>query len=354
MVAPQTGSNSPARPSGLKEVRSVPGIFSHLIIGIVCFMAGRASSGSPVATMGNAVVTGGTTAPLATASTPVTVADTAAAPRALDNVDPNFPYDIKCLQALPEWVLSDKPDIMSDIFRSVPATDKSTSHKYQHMYHRYFSKLALRTCHTNHNNKIRVLEIGLGCGRRAGTGMLGGQPPGGSSEAWRKLFPSPTFQFDLHVMEFDAPCALNWTRDHPGRATVHPGDASNTTDLDRIYQEAGGLPFDVIIDDASHLNEHQIITFQHMIQYVNQGGVFIIEDIHSSCLAWRANTGSLTRGMNVQGTQGCMETKDGKPTIYAKLVEWGKPLVLGKRPPFPNVTHIDINYEAAVIEKMLA
>jgi hypothetical protein len=176
--------------------------------------------------------------------------------------------------------------------------------------------------------------------------------PGGSTLAWRFLFSSSTIELDLHVMEYDAECATKWEKENPMIATkVHSGDASSTEDLDRVYRDSGGLPFDMIIDDASHLNEHQIFTFLHMVQYVSNGGIYVIEDIHSSCMAWKANTGGgPSSGLRVQGTRGCMETTKGNPTIFSKLVEWQKPLIT-KHSPFPNVTSIEIGLEAAVITK---
>jgi hypothetical protein len=251
-----------------------------------------------------------------------------------------------CLGRLPAWI-TEGPARMAKEFKvgSLGLTDKSTGHKYHLFYHRYLAPIARRTCYPDNPKKIRFLEIGLGCA--PGGGMIQGKP-GGSSIAWKHLFPSPEFDFELHVMEYDAKCALKWAEDHPN-IFVHTGDASNTTDLDRVYKEAGSLPFDMVIDDASHINEHQIITVEHMIQYVGEGGIFVIEDIHSSCKNWKANVGQ-KRGHSVGGTRDCMLTKGGNPTIYAKLVEWQKLLVIQKE-PFKNVMHIDINFEAAVLEK---
>jgi len=193
-----------------------------------------------------------------------------------------------------------------------------------------------------------MLEIGLGCS--PGGGMIN-STPGGSTLAWKHLFSSSTIELDLHVMEYDAECATKWEKENPRIATkVHSGDASSTKDLDRVYRDSGGLPFDIIIDDASHLNRHQIFTFLHMIQYVSNGGIYVIEDIHSSCKSWKANTGTISSGQRVRGTPGCMETAIGNPTIFSKLVEWQKQLIIKKK-PFPDVTSIEISLEAAVITK---
>lgn len=151
-------------------------------------------------------------------------------------------------------------------------------------------------------------------------------------------------------MEFDAQCANKWAATHQDIATVHTGDASSPVDLNRVVQESGGEPFDIIIDDASHLNEHQIKTFLELIDRVALGGIYIIEDIHSACIGWKANTGAVETGLMVGGTADCLTTSTGEPTIYAKIVEWQKKLLM-QREPFPHVTHIDVCFQAAVFQK---
>lgn len=257
-----------------------------------------------------------------------------------------------CLSSLPEWVKNENSDSLAKAFieGSKDLTDKSTAHRYQIMYHRYLSPMVLRKCFLPHSSKLkfRMLEIGLGCA--PGGGMKHGQP-GGSTFAWKHLFPPELFELDLHVMEFDTECASKWHRENPGIATmVHSGDASSSDDLDRVFRDSGGIPFDMIIDDASHLNEHQIATFIHMIPRVAKGGFFVIEDIVSSCFSWRANVGTKRSNFIVKGTPDCMETSDGKPTIFSKLIEWQKPL-LQQKSPFENVTSIEIHFEAAVVSK---
>jgi len=252
-----------------------------------------------------------------------------------------------CLSNIPEWVRDPHSDTLGREFMigSGGLTDKSTSHKYQIMYHRYMSPFLMRSV----KPKFRMLEIGLGCGPTGG--MANQAKPGGSTLAWKHLFLSSSVELDLHVMEYDAECASKWEKENPGIATkVHSGDASSTHDMDQVYHSSGGLPFDMIIDDASHLNEHQIFTFLHMIKYVSKGGFYVIEDIHSSCRSWNANTGTTYTGAKVQGTDGCMETQTGYSTIFSKLVEWQKSLVIQKS-PFPDVTSIEIGFQAAVISK---
>lgn len=272
----------------------------------------------------------------------------ASAVKSAVSVSTDGPHDFQCLASLPEWVNQRSPELFKQevIEGSMGLTDKTQGHSYHHMYHRYLAPLARRVCDKDQNRKIRILEIGLGCSPSGG--MRGA--PGGSALAWHHLFPSSVFDLDLHIMEFDAQCANKWAATHRDIATVHTGDASSPVDLNRVVQESGGAPFDIIIDDASHLNEHQIKTFLEMIDRVALGGFYVIEDIHSACTAWKANTGAVETGLMVGGTSDCMVTATGEPTIYAKIVEWQKKLLM-QHAPFPDVTHIDLCLQAAVIQK---
>eukprot|EP00961_Rhodomonas_salina_P166330 2241472-Rhodomonas_salina.1 len=254
-----------------------------------------------------------------------------------------------CLAALPGWVAGGPNAMRNALWTgSEGLTDKTTSHRYYLFYHTYLSRLARSRCEPSMAEKpIRILEIGLGCA--PGGGMLKNKP-GGSARAWRHMFAS--MRLDLHIMEYDAPCATQWAAQHSG-IHVHTGDQSSVQDLERVYAESGAQPFDAIIDDGSHLNEHQIKTLEHMIQHVAPGGFYVVEDIMSSCLRWKANIGAKTEQQNmmVEGTAGCMQTASGQPTIYSRIVEWQKPLLVRKE-PFPGVTHIDVHLEAAVFDKL--
>jgi hypothetical protein len=201
--------------------------------------------------------------------------------------------------------------------------------------------------------KIRMLEIGLGCAPTGG--MIRGQP-GGSALAWRHLFGNHTDDFELHIMEFDGPCAEKWAASHKDIAIVHVGDASSEVDLKRVVNAASPdgdpTPFDIIIDDASHINWHQIKTVETLISALRLGGFYVIEDINSSCYNWRANVGAGTtqKTPQVGGTSGCMTTQGGEPTIFSKVIDWQKRLLV-KREPFKGVNHIDLHKEAVLLGK---
>lgn len=155
------------------------------------------------------------------------------------NVEPVTEYQ-KCISKLPEWV---KTSSAFDIFAaemikgSKGLSDKTQiSHKYQYMYQRYMAAFAQRVCEEGRSNKIRILEIGLGCSPKGG--MLE-NTPGGSANGWRYLFPAPAFDLDLHVMEFDGECGKKWETENPGIAIVHHGDSSNPESLKKLSKKPG-------------------------------------------------------------------------------------------------------------------
>jgi hypothetical protein len=187
----------------------------------------------------------------------------------------------------PKWVAGTPDDFASEMSKgSKGLTDKcDVNHSFQFMYQPRLARL-IKDKRLSSSNKIRMLEFGLGCAPGSG-GMISGQP-GGSAFGWRHLFNQvPGIEFELYSFEYDKNCAEKWAREHPGIANkVHVGDASSEADLHRAYQDSGGQPFDIIVDDASHINWHQIKTLDTMLPYLAKGGAYFVEDTHSSCLAW--------------------------------------------------------------------
>jgi len=56
-------------------------------------------------------------------------------------------------------------------------------------------------------------------------------------------------------------------------------DQSNTVEL---LSCTAGREFDIIIDDGSHIVQHQLVTLGTMFSKVKPGGIYIVEDIHTS------------------------------------------------------------------------
>lgn len=129
------------------------------------------------------------------------------------------------------------------------------SHAYGHTYGALFRRWKYR--------RVRLLEIGIG----GYGGSLGGQ----SLLAWRAYFP-----FGAIVAADIVPKQIL-----AGRGVrVHTLDQSSPAALAALCQAEA--PFDIVIDDGSHLNAHQILTFRHLWDALKEGGVYIVEDVQTS------------------------------------------------------------------------
>ncbi|WP_211222354.1 class I SAM-dependent methyltransferase [Actinokineospora enzanensis] len=110
---------------------------------------------------------------------------------------------------------------------------------------------------------IRLLEIGIGgYGRELG---------GASLRMWRRWFPRGRI-VGMDVVDKTALTAP--------RVTVVVGDQSDPGTLLAVAREHG--PFDVVIDDGSHLNAHVHSTFATLFPHVRDGGVYVVEDLQTA------------------------------------------------------------------------
>jgi hypothetical protein len=110
---------------------------------------------------------------------------------------------------------------------------------------------------------VRILEIGIG----GFAGDLGG----GSLRMWKKYFHRGiVFGLDL----FDK-SALN-----EPRLTALTADQGDAAALAEIGMRHG--PFDIVIDDGSHHNEHVRTSFDALFPYLRSGGVYVIEDMQTA------------------------------------------------------------------------
>jgi len=221
-------------------------------------------------------------------------------------------------------------------------TDKFTKHRFQHMYHVVLSQMYREKCRgrTAEERTLRMLEIGLGCRMHHG--------PGGGVALMRALI-TPPVTLEMHVLEFDRECALQWAKGFPKQAVIHTGDQSSATDLRRVVDEAK-RPFELIVDDGSHLNAHQIFSAKTLFPALALGGVYVVEDIHSACKKWRAN--QPYRVEHVDGTPGCMQTEKGEKTIVAHALEWVKSLAIMKTPEdMPDLVSVEFFSEALALRK---
>ena len=130
-------------------------------------------------------------------------------------------------------------------------TDKSSRHHgYLNFYDRFFSN-------TRRKN-VNFLEIGV--------------DKGASIDMWIKYFGNIKF----------VGIALNKETKNLERAhvSIKIGDQNDSEFLQNVGNECG--PFDIIIDDGSHIWEHQIASLHSLYQFVKPGGFYIIEDLQTS------------------------------------------------------------------------
>ena len=130
----------------------------------------------------------------------------------------------------------------------------STSDKISHHgYHRFYPWFL------NHlrGQNINVLEIGIDKAQ--------------SLKLWKGYFSSVNLHgIDIDEKEFIDPAV-----------TLHKIDQSDAKQLNQFVATVG-IKFDVILDDGSHVPEHQILTINKLWDLVRPGGIYIIEDIETS------------------------------------------------------------------------
>jgi hypothetical protein len=129
-------------------------------------------------------------------------------------------------------------------------TDKVTHHGYDRFYSRYLD--GLRSSATG------MLEIGIYYQN--------------SILLWKKYFEG------AHIYGVD----IDEKKIDDDRVTVFKGDQSNIDSLNNIVSSVRH-PIQFIIDDGSHVPEHQILTFNIFFEkLLEPGGVYIVEDIETS------------------------------------------------------------------------
>ena len=105
---------------------------------------------------------------------------------------------------------------------------------------------------------------------------------GGSSQMWREYF-GPDAK--IYGVDIDPRCKA-WEEES---FQVFIGDQGDPDFLRRIADEIG--PVDVVIEDGGHFPLHQITTFEVFYPLIRRGGVFLIEDLHTSY--WKDYGGKL-------------------------------------------------------------
>lgn len=127
-------------------------------------------------------------------------------------------------------------------------------HKWDHyfeIYERYFSKYR--------SQKVNILEIGVS--------------QGGSLQLWKKYFGN---QAAIYAIDINPACK----QFEEENIRIFIGSQSDPAFLNEVTDQIPEL--DIIIDDGGHTMLQQKISFETLYPKVKEGGVYIVEDTHTS------------------------------------------------------------------------
>jgi hypothetical protein len=130
-------------------------------------------------------------------------------------------------------------------------TDKITHHRYDKFYTLFLEKFRARA-------DAAMLEIGLDYGK--------------SLKMWLDYFPL-AFIYGIDIRNsYEGP-----------RQKTFLADQSDIQALQRIATSEVKHPVFLIVDDGSHLPEHQLTSFNYLFEHLLEpGGIYIMEDIEVS------------------------------------------------------------------------
>jgi hypothetical protein len=135
-------------------------------------------------------------------------------------------------------------------------TDKEGAHGYADAYERHFAHLRSRP--------IRLLEIGVG-------GYAEPQLGGESLRMWKEFFPLAS------IVGMDIYDKSSLAEE---RIAIVQGDQTDAAFLADVAARYG--PFDIVIDDGSHVCAHVIASFRALFRHLTDDGIYAIEDLQTS------------------------------------------------------------------------
>jgi cephalosporin hydroxylase len=142
--------------------------------------------------------------------------------------------------------------------------------KWRHyfpIYHRHLAKFV--------GHEVHVLEIGV--------------YSGGSLPMWLEYFGDGCQVYGVDI----APACIKHQRD---RVKVFIGDQSDPAFWDRVVSDVPRI--DVVIDDGSHVAEHQIASLESLLPNMAPGGAYICEDLVGLTSKFDAFVDGLSRRLN--------------------------------------------------------
>jgi hypothetical protein len=140
---------------------------------------------------------------------------------------------------------------LDDIALKTGVHKGSHYHNYTEVYARYFAPLKEKS--------IKFLEIGIDKGQ--------------SVKMWEEYFTNA----DLHFMDI----TFQNVEYSSNRSPYHLCNQESPQELQSFIETTGG-DFDLILDDGGHTMNQQITSFAILFPHVKSGGMYIIEDLHTS------------------------------------------------------------------------
>jgi hypothetical protein len=186
-------------------------------------------------------------------------------------------------------------------------TDKSSEiHNYCDKYANYLP--------FERYSELNILEIGV----------LDGQ----SVKTWKDYF----YRSKITGIDINPNCK-QYEED---KISIEIGSQADNVFLNDVMRNHG--PFDMILDDGSHMNEHVIYSFEHLFQSIKPGGVYIVEDCATSYWedwggGFRKETTmmeyfkKLTDDINFRGV-----INYDKPNVHARREDWCTETVMREYP----------------------
>lgn len=137
-------------------------------------------------------------------------------------------------------------------FNAVEGRSVQKHTNYFRIYDRYLAPFR--------GKRPRILEIGV--------------QHGGSLQMWQRFFDHDVELIGVDILE-------QCKRFEEGNVQIYIGDQSDKSFLRELSRSIGEV--DVIIDDGSHINRHQIDTFEELFyNNLKIDGFYICEDCHTS------------------------------------------------------------------------
>lgn len=170
------------------------------------------------------------------------------------------------------------PRTLTDIGQAFDC-DKITRHHFDSAYERHFGELR--------DQSLRILEIGIG-----GESYEEG---GASLKMWAEYFSnSHIYGIDIYEKSFlNAP-----------RISTFVCDQGDQDGLLRLANEVG--PFDIVIDDGSHVSEKTLLSLFTLFRMLKPGGFYVVEDIQTAY--WPQYGGSSMMGPFKETTMSWLKT----------------------------------------------